>query len=212
MTTEFDSQIIMVRHGETTWNIEGKIQGNGNGAELTPLGINQAHAAGQQLKHQFNGRNVQIWSSDLTRASATAKIIAGYLSYPENDIRYDPRLQEANHGSLNGMLPDEYKVIESYQRFKELPPEQQFFTAMDPKKGESQERVAARIMAVFSQIRSQSFEGIIILVTHGGIIKAAQTALTKNFSPPNVNNGEGIIIERSDLKPFRLPEITKSSA
>ena len=62
------TSLVLVRHGETEWNLSGKMQGHQN-SDLTPKGIEQAHQTGLALK----GLNIEIiYSSDLGRAIQTA--------------------------------------------------------------------------------------------------------------------------------------------
>ncbi len=81
------TQVFTIRHGETPWNAEGRLQGHAN-IPLAPKGLAQAQALAQSLKnHEFTA----IYSSDLDRAFQTAECIALHHNIP---IKIDARLRE----------------------------------------------------------------------------------------------------------------------
>jgi 2,3-bisphosphoglycerate-dependent phosphoglycerate mutase len=86
----------LVRHGESTWNTEGLVQGHNDQAELTERGLRQAAEAAAQ----FHYRPVRaIYASDLRRARQTATAFAAVLGLP---VRTDARLRERSLGILEG--------------------------------------------------------------------------------------------------------------
>ena len=87
--------LYIVRHGQTDWNIEGRIQGSTN-IELNSTGINQAKKASELLK---NTRLDSIYSSPLKRTLDTAKIINQYHNL---NIIEDSRIIERNFGDFEG--------------------------------------------------------------------------------------------------------------
>jgi broad specificity phosphatase PhoE len=91
------TRLLLVRHGETTWNVEGRYQGQAD-PPLSERGRAQAEATAQKLADQ--GLQV-LYSSPLRRASETAQIIALRLGL---SVGYDPRLMEINQGEWEGML------------------------------------------------------------------------------------------------------------
>lgn len=87
--------VFIARHGETTWNVEGRIQGRSDPG-LSPKGIDQSLALLGQLK----GRPISaIYSSTLKRSVLTAQPIANYLGLP---IQRQPELDEIAFGILEG--------------------------------------------------------------------------------------------------------------
>ncbi|HEX7954762.1 MAG TPA: histidine phosphatase family protein, partial [Burkholderiales bacterium] len=90
------TKLIRVRHGETDWNVEGRIQGHQDIA-LNELGLAQADAVGRRLRDE---RFVVIYSSDLVRAYRTATPV---VARPETDIVREPRLRERHLGVLQGL-------------------------------------------------------------------------------------------------------------
>jgi probable phosphoglycerate mutase len=108
------TKLILVRHGETDWNVEGRIQGHQDIA-LNELGLAQADAVGRRLRDE---RFDVIYSSDLVRAYRTATPV---VARPEADIVREPRLRERHLGVLQGLTgeeaalrqPDAWKVFKS---------------------------------------------------------------------------------------------------
>ena len=86
----------LVRHGQTQWNQDGRIQGQTGDIPLTALGQRQAEAAARTLA---NRPIAAVWSSDLLRALRTAQPIAAALGLP---VRLDRDLREQAYGVLEG--------------------------------------------------------------------------------------------------------------
>jgi len=105
--------ILLVRHGETNFNLEGKIQGHSTESVLTPKGIQGGNKLGEALKLSYIVDI--IISSDLPRAADTAKILADKLNIPRDSIIYDQRVREMYRGVWEGNCPynsNEWKVFE----------------------------------------------------------------------------------------------------
>jgi broad specificity phosphatase PhoE len=97
------TQIIVIRHGETTWNLDGRFQGYGD-SPLTEKGVAQAQAVGKRMKKvPFD----LLYSSDLTRAHRTAHCIA---TETHHEIMLDPRLRERNLGIFQGKTRAEFSA------------------------------------------------------------------------------------------------------
>ena len=96
--------LMLVRHGQSTWNVAGRIQGQSPEAGgLTAAGRAEATRAAQALAEHLTGgtpRTGSIVASDLPRAAETARIIAGLLGWP---VRFDPNLREQRLGTLEGL-------------------------------------------------------------------------------------------------------------
>ena len=108
-----NTRICFVRHGETNWNAERRMQGHID-IPLNAKGISQAERLANALigvKHSFD----VIYSSDLERALHTANAVASALSL---DVQITPRLRERNVGKLQGLLLAEAPVLlpEIWQR------------------------------------------------------------------------------------------------
>jgi len=90
------AHLVLMRHGETTWNTLGTVQGQSPGSVLTALGRSQVRATIAQL----SGRVDAVVSSDLARAVESAHIVATALGL---SARVDPGLRERNFGVLEGL-------------------------------------------------------------------------------------------------------------
>jgi len=90
-------KLILVRHGETCWNAERRIQGGDSDIELTDAGLEQAKKLAAFLK---NEPITAVLSSPLQRATATAEVIA---SHHRLAVEVDQGLRELEVGELEGM-------------------------------------------------------------------------------------------------------------
>jgi broad specificity phosphatase PhoE len=98
--------IFFVRHGESEANVQNQVDGQGD-SPLTEHGAQQAHEAGQLAAQ--NGQHFDaIISSTQLRASETAKIIAGHLGFPYDDIVYKEELRERGCGDFERGSSDKY--------------------------------------------------------------------------------------------------------
>src|SRR5690242_8696605 len=92
--------LLLVRHGETDWNAEGRLQGQTD-RPLNEYGRRQA----RELAERLAGDGVvAIYASDLSRAKETAEIVGGRLGLP---VVVDPDLRERNWGTWEGLTPRE---------------------------------------------------------------------------------------------------------
>jgi broad specificity phosphatase PhoE len=151
--------ILLVRHGETDWNRDGRVQGQSD-PPLNDLGREQAHAlAGTLAGEQVDA----IYASDLRRARETAEILAGELGLP---VVVDAGLRELDFGrweghtiaELEALCPD---AVERWQTGGE--------NAWDG--GETREEMAERVRAAVQRLASIHAGGQILLVAHGGPVR-----------------------------------------
>lgn len=98
-------RLILVRHGESEWNAEGRIQGQASGNPLTAAGIAQASSAADSL---VGCGATRLFSSDLTRARQTADTIASRLQL---GVTEEPALREQAAGELEGRLAAELSLL-----------------------------------------------------------------------------------------------------
>jgi probable phosphoglycerate mutase len=90
-------KLILVRHGETSWNEERRVQGGDSDIELNDTGLGQAKKVAAFLE---NEPIAAILSSPLQRAIATAEVIASHHQLP---VKVDQGLRELKVGKLEGM-------------------------------------------------------------------------------------------------------------
>jgi len=100
--------IILVRHGETRWNREGRVQGHGD-SPLTPKGAAQARAYGLRLRQMLGAgilgdrREWRVVSSPLGRCAQTTGILCEVADLDFHSITFDDRLREVHTGEWSGL-------------------------------------------------------------------------------------------------------------
>lgn len=112
--------IYLVRHGETEWNREGRLQGQSNSA-LTERGLKQAHGIGILLRQLIGaGDGIPIIASPLERALRTAEAICGPLGRDPARLPTDGLLKEISFGRWEGMTFAEIATAdpENLRRFE----------------------------------------------------------------------------------------------
>jgi probable phosphoglycerate mutase len=175
------AQLILIRHGETLWNTERRMQGQLD-SPLTERGQWQARQLGERLKSlPF----VSLYSSDLPRARQTAQCIADSTGHA---VIEDVRLRERHFGLFEGMTRAEMEQRdpEIYARFMSRDPR---FAVPG---GESPADFFARCRAVLEELAAGHPGQTIAVVTHGLVLDAAYRAATglalENLRPvPLVN-------------------------
>ncbi len=154
-------RLCLVRHGETDWNVEGRLQG-WTDIPLNATGEAQARAVATALA----GTTFEaIYSSPLQRALATARAIAG-----GRPIHQEPRLRERHFGELQGLTRGE--IAASHPAVQaELNARRPGY---QPPGGESLQQFAARVHGVLSELRQRHPGGQqLLLVAHGGVLDIA---------------------------------------
>jgi len=168
--------VHLVRHGQSTWNVEGRLQGQTPHPGLTDLGRAQARAAGDRLAALVPTSapdEVALWSSDLTRARQSAELVADRLGLPHSHIRIDPALREQALGDLEGALTSDLDA-------DPVPPPPGKHLA-DIRWGgpasESVRDVDARIAAYLARALPTA-PAHLILLTHGDTLRILHARLT----------------------------------
>ena len=113
-TTTAGRDIVFVRHGETDWNRERRVQGS-EGPALNDAGRDQAKALARSL---WEVPLAAVYTSALPRAKETAAYVAGPHSL---NIHVDPRLNEIHHGAWEGLSEEELPDLALYRRWREDP-------------------------------------------------------------------------------------------
>tara|TARA_X000000368_G_scaffold248884_1_gene196573 strand:+ start:3846 stop:4589 length:744 start_codon:yes stop_codon:yes gene_type:complete len=98
-------QLILLRHGESEWNLANKFTG-WKDVLLTENGIKEAHFSGKKLL-ETNINIDSIYTSILTRATHTTDIVAEIIGFSKENIQYDWRLNERHYGALQGLNKSE---------------------------------------------------------------------------------------------------------
>lgn len=162
MTT---SKFWLIRHGETAWNSEMRLQG-WRDIDLNEAGVLQAeHLARHLASDQFNVQIDVVISSDLARAYQTAEIATNHLKLP---VIKTPTLRERNYGIYEG-----HKLIFNQGQRAGLPD----FDLRDPhaplEQGEQLSVFYDRIKLAFEELASAHKGQNIMVFAHGGVIDIA---------------------------------------
>ena len=169
------TDIYLVRHGESEWNREGRIQGQFN-SPLTEFGVAQAKAISSFLSDHLTYDQIQIYSSPLGRAQQTAEIIAEGINQPVKSIIIEPRLNDFNLGEIAGTYGWD-KVAELYPELAHLRLNNPMH--FHPPGGESGADFKARLMEFMDEIADH--ETPKLLVSHG-IVNKFIRGIRKNLS------------------------------
>ena len=94
-------KLVLVRHGQSVWNLENKFTG-WTDVDLSEQGVKEAHEAGKLLKEKGYVFDV-AYTSTLKRANRTLDIILKELGQKDIPIKYSYRLNERHYGALQGL-------------------------------------------------------------------------------------------------------------
>ncbi len=161
MPTQTKTTLLVIRHGETVWNIEQRYQGHGD-SPLTETGRRQVSALGRRMKGlSFDA----LISSDLGRTRETAAIIADYTGHA---VALDSRLRERNYGVLEGLTVPEIKAAH--------PAVLDRLNTDDPDyivpQGESHRQHYQRNIAFIEELLARKPGAKVALVAHGGVLES----------------------------------------
>jgi broad specificity phosphatase PhoE len=149
--------ILLVRHGETEWNLVRRYQGWGD-SPLTARGVAQAEAIGWRLAGLREAQGVPVIASPLGRARRTAELIQAARG-DTTPIRFDERLKEISVGSWDGLDRREIETLRP-GIFDGAGRHEWYFRTPD---GETYDEFAGRIGRWLAEIGDSS----VIVVAHG---------------------------------------------
>ena len=154
------TELILIRHGETEWNSQLRMQGHSN-SNLSAVGQAQIRALGQWMKNvSFD----HIYSSDSLRARQTAEAITQFSGHT---LQFDQRLREKNLGIFEGLTTEEARERhpEVFRLFKTAGSQY----VID--EGESTQQLLDRALEAIEVIRHRHHQKRVLLVTHGGVVR-----------------------------------------
>lgn len=163
-------RLLLLRHGETTYNATRRMQGQMDTA-LSDLGTAQARAVATHFGQVERGIR-RIIASDLSRAHETALAVGRELGL---DVAVDPRLRETNLGAWQGMTHGEIDEAEPGMRWR-----WRNDPTWAPEGAETRIEVAARMRSVVDELMETDDDwpgSTTLLVAHGGAIAALTGAL-----------------------------------
>ena len=160
------STILLVRHGETDWNRESRFQGHAD-PPLNELGREQARALAERLA----GEPVAaVYASPLQRARETAEIVGSHLGLAVDTVE---ELREVDVGSWSGLTRAEIaeRFPEAFARWLDFGPGWE--------DGETYEQMGERVLAALRGLAERHPGALVLVVTHGGPVRAAQAAAAR---------------------------------
>lgn len=175
------TRFCIVRHGETTWNAERRIQGQTD-IPLNATGHKQALAAARGLaQHRFDA----LYTSDLQRARDTAAAAAQLLQLPMVSL---PAMRERHYGIFQGLTPSEAELSH--------PADFARYSARDPNfdyvNGESLATFSGRIVSTMNELAARHAGQTVLVVAHGGVLDVLYRQATgraletpRDFAIPN---------------------------
>lgn len=169
------SILVLVRHGQSQWNLENRFTGWVD-VPLSPKGVEEAKKAGEKIKNEAIHFD-KAYTSDLQRAQATLVLMLEVLGQPSIPVAKDQALNERHYGDLQGLNKAETakkygeKQVKIWRRSYDVA----------PPNGESLKDTAARTLPYFeSKILGDLKQGKNVLVSaHGNSLRAIVMVLDK---------------------------------
>ena len=175
-------RILLVRHGESIWNAEGRWQGSAD-PPLSDAGRDQA----RQLAELIRDEGVDlIVASDLSRAHETATIVAAALGLPTPVI--EARLRERDVGEISGHTREEIEakwpgLLDQWRRGD-----------LDQMPG-GETDITPRVTAGLDAIANAPEGSVVLVVTHGGVIGAIDRWLGTDYSRVGNIQGRWLVVD-----------------
>lgn len=174
----------MVRHGESEWNLQGRLQGQTLHVPLTALGLEQAERAAETVA-TLVPHGTEVFSSDQLRAHQTALRVAAVLG---STVQTTPLLREQALGELEGRLTSE--LVE------EPVPDGMHLSEVCWGGGESVQQVHARCVQLLATLPVRDH---LVLVSHGDLLRVLLAVLDgrshRDVEWTAIGNGEVLVRE-----------------
>jgi probable phosphoglycerate mutase len=175
------ARLLLVRHGESTWNARGRWQGWAD-PPLTDLGRAQAEAAAPAAAPVD-----AVVSSDLQRARITAELMAGVLEVGAVHVEAD--LRERDVGDFTGLTRAEIE-----ERWPGVLSRGNASIARDPRFGETVEALATRVNSTLARLAATFAGQRVLVVTHGGVVRNLERSFGVEPDPlPNLGGVELVV-------------------
>jgi 2,3-bisphosphoglycerate-dependent phosphoglycerate mutase len=162
------TRVVAIRHGETAWNVEGRVQGQLD-IPINPMGQWQVHRLAMALADEDLHA---IYASDLLRALETAQALTRNNTI---GITKDPGLRERGFGIFEGMSYEEVhqQWPSESERWRQRDPE------FSPPGGETLNQFFERSTATVARLAAQHWGQTIAVVSHGGVMDCLYRAATR---------------------------------
>ena len=159
------TKLLLIRHGETAWNAEHRIQGQLD-IPLSPRGVLQSARLAECLANESISA---VYSSAQSRAWLTAAPVAARHGLP---VIAEPRLRERSFGIFEGLTLDE--IAERYpvefRKWRERDPRWR------PDGGETGQQLIDRVLSAVADMAAQRAGQTVVLVSHGGVLDVVYRA------------------------------------
>jgi probable phosphoglycerate mutase len=188
------SNLILVRHGESSGNKERIFATSPHDLPLTELGYAQALAAARRIAELF--RPQLVVSSAYIRASETARIIAGALGVPL-EVQLD--LHEREVGVHRGRPYDSFQDAPDYDATRSW--------AWQPEGGESYEQVQARVGPILDRLAKVHADQDIVIVSHGGVMTTLWAYVTGTWDDAYVPPNCGMVLIEHGPQGYSKPRV-----
>lgn len=187
--------LFLIRHGQTDWNVAGKIQGHAD-IPLNATGKEQAKKVAQFLKKK-QASLAALHSSDLQRAHQTAQAISELFAL---EIILASDLREGHFGKMEGLTKQERTDLYGLMKEEE---------ALEKAGGEPREQVVARVMNYLHGIAKKHKGQHVAVVTHGWLLHSLLTHLGHTVSelPALTNESITTVIWHEDRQMFIFESI-----
>lgn len=184
-------RLVLTRHGETDWNVEGRMQGHSQ-TPINDRGRYEAHTVGEALKKIGV---TKIYSSDLLRAVQTTEIISTHLGLP---FEKDVRLREFCFGSMEGLVATDILARDGEMKHAY---EMDNYISFG---GENSELVHARMHKLLRELEEKYFSETVLLVGHGLFMYTLQKKfdllLLDEDEPRGIKRGEFQVVDFQNSK------------
>lgn len=184
------SRLVLVRHGESTWNHERRIQG-----QLDPPLSDRGHDQAHELAERLAGTGISaVYSSDLSRTRQTAEPLTELIGLEPQML---PSLREVALGAWEGKTRE--------QLVAEYPAEWERWSASPSwdvvPGGEGTGPFRARVEEVIGSLLERPAAGDVVVITHGGVIQVALAMVVgqslHGLFPYLIDNGSISVLQRS---------------
>lgn len=191
-------KIFIVRHGQTDWNANQKIQGHTD-IPLNKVGEEQARNLAQLFKHiNFDA----VYSSDLIRAKKTAELI---LVEKKLTLETTKLLRERRHGKLEGK---HFSEMDSINKIWAGLDRQQRLSYTPYRGYESDGKIISRLITFLREIAVSRLGQTVLVVAHGGIMRVLLNHLTENTYGSGAVKNLAYIKLKSDGVDFFIEELS----
>ena len=185
-------KIFLLRHGETVWNNEQRIQGQLD-SPLTPKGRMQAAQNGERLRDLLKETHFKVVSSPLGRALATAEIVASRIGVTPAEIELEDRLREISFGNWEGKTWTKVKETDEQAYNRRV---RDRWTVRAPG-GENYQDVAERLQSWLTGLNDET----IVVISHGcagRILRTIHADLDKDETSNLSESHESIFLLTED--------------